>query len=420
MIRLIEALNFRCLRYVRQPLGAFHVLVGPNASGKTTFLDVLPFLRDLMTDGVEAAVARRTSNFHDLVWGRQEARFELAVEALLPEDKLPPIDGLTIGGYAIRYELAVGLEPGSGKLAVLDEQVLLTEQYETTKLPSDGDVPRTLCTSGTAHGAWRPLISRSPNGSEYWLDPEAPGEQTKRHSDGYRLVYRPGSDKGVLRAMSEGEFPSGVWLEEMLRDHVIPVDLDSPVLRQSSRPGQGGRFASSGANLPWLVGELQVKRPAQYAEWIAHLRTALPEMQGIRIVERPEDRHRYIMVQYRGGLEVPSWMLSDGTLRIVAITLLAYHSAGGEIYLIEEPETHLHPLNIEVAMQSLSSVYDGQVLVATHSPAVLAMTDVDKVLAFSRDAACGTRIVSGDQHPRLRDWRGGVSLGTLFAGGVLG
>ena len=36
MIRLIEALNFRCLRYARQPLGPFHVLVGPNASGKTT------------------------------------------------------------------------------------------------------------------------------------------------------------------------------------------------------------------------------------------------------------------------------------------------------------------------------------------------------------------------------------------------
>ncbi len=32
--KLIEALNFRCLRYVSQPLGPFHVLAGPNASGK--------------------------------------------------------------------------------------------------------------------------------------------------------------------------------------------------------------------------------------------------------------------------------------------------------------------------------------------------------------------------------------------------
>ncbi|MFN4258579.1 MAG: hypothetical protein ACK4RK_04730 [Gemmataceae bacterium] len=36
MLTLIEALNYRCLRYVHQPLGPFHILVGPNASGKTT------------------------------------------------------------------------------------------------------------------------------------------------------------------------------------------------------------------------------------------------------------------------------------------------------------------------------------------------------------------------------------------------
>lgn len=35
MIRLIEALNFRCLRYIRQPLRDFQILIGPNASGKT-------------------------------------------------------------------------------------------------------------------------------------------------------------------------------------------------------------------------------------------------------------------------------------------------------------------------------------------------------------------------------------------------
>ena len=43
MITLIEALNYRCLRYISRPLKPFHVLVGPNASGKTTFLDVVAF-----------------------------------------------------------------------------------------------------------------------------------------------------------------------------------------------------------------------------------------------------------------------------------------------------------------------------------------------------------------------------------------
>ena len=60
MITLIEALNYRCLRYVQRPLKPFHVLVGPNASGKTTFLDVLGFLSDLVSEGLEVALSERT------------------------------------------------------------------------------------------------------------------------------------------------------------------------------------------------------------------------------------------------------------------------------------------------------------------------------------------------------------------------
>ena len=55
MIRRIEALNYRCLRYVSQPLDHFHVLVGPNASGKSTFLDVVGLIRDLLTRGLDDA-----------------------------------------------------------------------------------------------------------------------------------------------------------------------------------------------------------------------------------------------------------------------------------------------------------------------------------------------------------------------------
>jgi len=126
------------------------------------------------------------------------------------------------------------------------------------------------------------------------------------------------------------------------------------------------------------------------------------------------------MIRYVGGLEVPSWTVSDGTLRLLALTILAYLPGPKPIYLIEEPENSIHPLNVETVMQSLQSVYDGQVLVTTHSPAVVAVTDVAKVLVFARDEEAGTRIVSGDKHPALRDWKGEVSLGTLFAGGVLG
>jgi predicted ATPase len=44
----IQALRYRGLRYVDQPVDRFRLLVGPNASGKSTFVDVVGFLGDLV------------------------------------------------------------------------------------------------------------------------------------------------------------------------------------------------------------------------------------------------------------------------------------------------------------------------------------------------------------------------------------
>ena len=80
MITRIEAKGYRCLEYVNQRLGDFHVLVGQNASGKTTFLDTLAFLGKMLADGLDEAVAERSENFSDLIWNHSGTSFELAVE----------------------------------------------------------------------------------------------------------------------------------------------------------------------------------------------------------------------------------------------------------------------------------------------------------------------------------------------------
>jgi predicted ATPase len=117
---------------------------------------------------------------------------------------------------------------------------------------------------------------------------------------------------------------------------------------------------------------------------------------------------------------VPSWLISDGTLRLLALTLLAYLPDTSGVFLIEEPENGIHPRAVETVFQSLSSVYDAQVLLATHSPVVLSVAKPEQVLCFARTPDGATDIVRGSEHPRLREWRGETDLGTLFASGVLG
>ena len=87
MITLVEALGYRCLYDVHRPLGQLQILVGPNASGKTTFLDVIAFLGRVASAGLDAAIEERTQNFQDLLWNRSGQVFELAIEARIPEQR---------------------------------------------------------------------------------------------------------------------------------------------------------------------------------------------------------------------------------------------------------------------------------------------------------------------------------------------
>ena len=144
------------------------------------------------------------------------------------------------------------------------------------------------------------------------------------------------------------------------------------------------------------------------------------ERQFVTTIRRPEDGHRYLVVHYRNGLEAPSWLVSDGTLRFLALTLLGYLPYPDGPYLVEEPENGIHPGNLETLLDSLASIHDAQILVATHSPAVVRRVRTDQLLCFARNDESGTDVVTGSAHPRLRDWPGAVDLGLLLASGVLG
>lgn len=136
-------------------------------------------------------------------------------------------------------------------------------------------------------------------------------------------------------------------------------------------------------------------------------------------VLRDDDKHRYVVVKYQNGIDVPSWMVSDGTLRLLALTALAYLPEFTGTYLIEEPENGVHPTALETIYQSLSSIYEAQVLIASQSPLLLGMADPRQLLCFSRTPD-GTKIIRGSEHPALQDWRREVSLGTMMASGILG
>ncbi|MBM3143782.1 MAG: ATP-binding protein [Chloroflexi bacterium] len=420
MITLIEALNFRCLLYIRQPLDRFHVLVGPNASGKTTFLDTIAFLGRLVSDGLDYAIRERTQNFSDLVWGRTGNSFELAVEARIPDGIRAKLNGFD----TIRYEVAIGSSSATGEVSILAEKVLLKtldvmEKEPKTLFPMPLALPpaQTILTPKGKRNT-RTVVNKVPEGNDNFYS-----EIYQESGKGWAPAFKLGPHKSALGNLpaDETKFPAATWLKILLGQGVQTLALNSLLIRKASPPGQVQGFKPDGSNLPWVIEELRKQDIGRFHEWLAHLKTALPNLQSIRTVEREDDRHRYLIITYTGGLEIPSWVASDGTLRLLALTIVAYlPNIIGGVYLIEEPENGIHPRAVETMFQSLSSVYDAQILLATHSPVILSVAQTSQVLCFGRDNEGATDIVVGDRHPALRDWKGETNLGTLFASGVLG
>jgi predicted ATPase len=90
------------------------------------------------------------------------------------------------------------------------------------------------------------------------------------------------------------------------------------------------------------------------------------------------------------------------------------------IIFLEEPENGIHPRAIENVLQSLSSVYDSQVFVSSHSPVVLANSKLSQIICARLNNDGAVSIIAGSEHPQLKEWKGQVDLGALFATGVLG
>ena len=419
MITSIEARNFRCLRYINQKLGPFHVLVGPNASGKTTFLDVVAFLGSLVSNGLETAIDERTQNFQDLLWGRSGSEFELAIEANIPEERRALMREKEID--TVRYEVSLGIDSKTSEIVIKKEKVLLkksspSDEDPPTLFPMAHIPPETIITAKGVRGT-QTVINKVPGGNDNFYS-EVYAEKGK----GWAPAFKLGPHKSALGNLPEDEskFPVATWLKRLLTDGVRKFVLNSLDIRKASPPGQIRGFKPDGSNLPWVIDTLEKKYPDKLYDWVEHLKTALPDLEKIRTIERPDDKHRYLVLCYRGGLEVPSWMASDGSLRLLALTLPAYMPGFSGVYLIEEPENGIHPRAVETMFQSLSSVYDAQILLASHSPVILSMVDVDKVLCFAKTQEGATDIVHGSKHPALKEWQGETSLGVLFAGGVLG
>jgi predicted ATPase len=153
VITSIHIKNFRSLRDVKLEPGRINVFVGPNASGKSNFLDALRFLTHMTNVGLVKTFADR-GGFAEVFWkgvtDESTIEFDIAFE-------MPPLEGQprTPGRYVLCIE---GSQRG-----------LLTVKRELLRLQTNTGEFRTIVDVQSGHG-----VAKHLDGSKAFDSPGNP------------------------------------------------------------------------------------------------------------------------------------------------------------------------------------------------------------------------------------------------------
>jgi len=389
MLTRIEIDGFKSFRDFSVDLLPFQVILGPNAVGKSNLFDALRLLSRLAETDLHTAFQNMRGEPSEMFAvsppdrSREEMSFK--VEVLLDPIVRDPW-GVEVSPKhtRIRYELSIARRNGRAgveRLYVIAERAIpiLVKDDRWAEFPSK---------------QFRDLYVKRGRRSA-WLDTEeeAVPRSFSIAQDGRAGRTRPAdaAESTILSGITSAEFPHLYALREELRSWRF-LQLNPEGLRQPSSALSPDRLLHDGRNLATVLARIRNEtrsddRPLGVIPDIsAALAQLVPGVRSIEIVEDDKKKEYRTDIQMQDGHVYPSRVLSDGTLRLLALVALMNDPRERGVLCFEEPENGVHPFRLEQLMGAMRSWATDlnasdddsqhpdllrQVLLNSHSPVVL-------------------------------------------------
>lgn len=403
--------NFKCFEKVDVELGKFNIIIGPNASGKSSFIQILKFLKDFNDYGLDNAISLQggVEFFRNInIGAKKNFIFKIIIEDGGALGGVGKDDSILIERKGIEYELEINFPSNTKKYEVIHEKVIqnvvfhkfnkTARKIESSKKLGNGKI---VCIR---------------DGAKFKREcdfPEAIGISNDDLNPPFfhKLIVRP-NESFFSFPFIMYPFPFDLF------DDFKIYDFD-PRLSKKAIPFTGRNdLLEDGGNLTIILNNL-LKNREKKKRLLNLIRDVLPFFNDTK-TEKLTDKS-FIFTLREGYYKksnkyLPSSFLSDGTINVIALIISLFFQRTDIIAIIEEPERNLHPSLISkiVALMKEASKRK-QIIITTHNPEILRHCDLNDMLFVKRDKNGLASIIKPSEREHIKEFlKNDVGIDELF------
>jgi predicted ATPase len=410
MLTRLRIKGFKNLRDVDLHFGPFTCIAGRNGVGKSNLFDAITFLSDLASMPViKAALRVRGTNgrIADIgsLFTRDEAgevqAIEFIAEMIVSSTVVDDFDReAKPTATFLEYTLELRLNASAGDSGTKEPIYL---EREELRAKSSSEAAKAL--PFNPDGAW---IKRNVYGPGKRTSPfieNKPGNETDRSVIVLRGELQQGerdkrtgrppeiparrSPQTVLSGVNTISHATVLAARREMQSWRL-LQLEPSALRKWDDLLSDPHVSSTGEHLPATLNRL-----ANNAVVAARLSELIPGVLSVD-VERDDVRQSLtVVVTMKDKVAYSASSLSDGTLRFLALAVLASDPDASGLICMEEPENGIHPFRIPEMLSLVRSLADvdtsepaeladgasvRQVIINTHSPQVVAEVPAGELL----------------------------------------
>lgn len=427
MLTRLRVKGFKNLVDVDVRFGPFTCIAGPNGAGKSNLFDAITFLGDLASMPIIKAASRargtngRISDFHSLFFKDSQGNFlpmMFIAEMIVPGKVIDDFDRTakptaTFLEYTLELRLSeTHADPSPADPIYIEQEGLRAiNSSEATKHlgfnPEPGWIKKHVFGPGPRRTAF---ISTEMLGHPSQPAIRLFGDQTKKGGPPFLVPARK-SPQTVVSGANSSSHPTALAARSELRSWRL-LQLEPSALRRFDNFGDDPHVTSTGEHLPAALMRLD-----NHAEVSQRLSELLPDIVSVNVDADEKRQVKTLLLTMKDKETYTASSLSDGTLRFLALAVLALDPEFGGLLCMEEPENGIHPSRIPQMLRLVRSLSEDveadddetsapsirQLIINTHSPLVVAELRDDELLFAETLKMKGKAFVNFK--PLLDTWR---------------